>query len=327
MKYYTCANTSTGFADFTEENIFDIGKKIKVICCNRYVKSYILGFLRGNSEKIIAVGSKNLLDGLVFRDENVAVVSNCRNFCETIDLDNYFGFEENEKYDFYCKRMFECYDEAKEIHDEWENIYISNMDFDRLDKYCANNIEKLVQNKSKKGKGKIYKRFFGTVTPTENVNFIDDLTVDMEKRYFIKGRPGTGKSTFLKKLSAKLNLMGYDVEEYYCSFDSNSLDMVVCRELSFCVFDSTSPHEKFPQRETDEILDFYIEAGLFGIDEKYEKELHFTKSAYDFKIKEGKDFLNKAYKLNGEKDREELSKINESEMRKFAEKLKKDFFG
>ena len=28
MKYYTCANTSSGFVDFTEDNIFDIENRI-----------------------------------------------------------------------------------------------------------------------------------------------------------------------------------------------------------------------------------------------------------------------------------------------------------
>ena len=79
-----------------------------------------------------------------------------------------------------------------------------------------------------------------------------------QKRIFIKGRPGTGKSTFLKKLSKSLIDNGFDVEEYYCSFDKESLEMVISRELSFAVFDSTSPHEKFPERETEEILDFYV---------------------------------------------------------------------
>ena len=322
MRYYTCANTSGGFVDFTEENGFDVNNKIILMCKNSYVKSYILGFLKGKSEKIVSSGSKNLVDGLIFRDKNYAVVSNCENPCRVFNLDEYFGFDDGEE-DSYLKNMFIYYGDAKDIHDEWEKIYISNMDFERLDNFCKNVIERLACTTSMSGTGKIYKRFFGTITPLGNVNYIDNLTEDIQKRYFIKGRPGTGKSTFLKRLSAKLGENGFDVEEYYCSFDSNSLDMVICRELSFCVFDSTPPHEKFPQRENDEILDFYVESGLSGIDEKYEKELHFVKSAYDFKIKQGKEFFKKAHKQKDEKDREGLAKIEESEMRKIASDLRR----
>lgn len=317
MKYYTRANTSSGLTDLTEKNVFDIENKIRFICKNDYVKSYILGFLNGESEKIITVGSRNLVDGLVFRNKNTAVVTNCVNPSRTLNLDKYFGFEEGEETDYY-RKMFACYNDAKEIHDEWESVYIKNMDFERLDKFCKGVAEKLVCTKSKSGMGKTYKRFFGTVTPFGNANYIEELTEDIQKRFFIKGRPGTGKSTFLKKLSAGLKENSFDVEEYYCSFDSNSLDMVVCRELSFCVFDSTPPHEKFPQRKKDEILDFYIESGLLGIDEKYEKELYFIKSAYEYKIKEGKAFFEKGYKLKSERDKDVLSKIKESELRQIA---------
>ena len=324
MRYYTCANTSGGFVDFTEENVFDIENKVQLICKNEYVKSYILGFLNGESEKIISVGSRNLTDGLIFRNKNAAVVSNCKNPYKVFDLDKYFGFADGEEIEYY-NSMLNFYEDAKEIHDEWESIYIKNMDFERLNNFCKNIIERLVGTESANGTGKTYKRFFGTVTPGGNVNYIDDLTENMEKRFFIKGRPGTGKSTFLKKLSAKLRENDYDVEEYYCSFDSNSLDMVICRELSFCVFDSTPPHEKFPQKETDEILDFYIESGLTGVDEANEKDLYFVKSAYDFKIKEGKKCFEKLCKIKEERDKKGLAKIEESEMRKIGENIKSAF--
>lgn len=321
MKYYTCANTSSGLVDFTEENIFDIDYKIQLICKNSYVKSYVLGFLKGESEKILSVGGKNLTDGLVFRNRNVAVVGSCQNAYKILNLDKYFGFSDVEESKSFYENMFLCYGQAKDIHDEWEKIYINNMDFQRLNDYCSRLIERLVTCKSTEGTGKTYRRFFGTSTVNGPVNYIDNITENLNKRYFIKGRPGTGKSTFLKKLSAELKNNGFDVEEYYCSFDKNSLDMVVSRELSLSVFDSTAPHEKFPKRGNDEILDFYTEAGLFGVDESCEKELFFVKSAYDNKIKEGMDWFKKAWKIKDEFDKKNLSKIDESEMRKISKSI------
>lgn len=35
--------------------------------------------------------------------------------------------------------------------------------------------------------------------------------------------------------------------------------MVIVRELGFCVFDSTAPHEYSPTRESDVVLDLYRE--------------------------------------------------------------------
>ena len=59
-----------------------------------------------------------------------------------------------------------------------------------------------------------------------------------------------------------------------------SLDMVTVPELSFAVFDSTAPHELFPEGERDTVLDFYLEAHLSGIDERYESVLEPIKKRY-----------------------------------------------
>ncbi|WP_054860951.1 hypothetical protein [Gracilibacillus sp. JCM 18860] len=79
----------------------------------------------------------------------------------------------------------------------------------------------------------------------------------MTKRYFIKGRAGSGKSTLLKKVVSASKERGFDIEVYHCGFDPESVDMVVIRELSVCLFDSTDPHEYFPKRKGDEIVDLY----------------------------------------------------------------------
>ena len=325
MKYYTCSNTSSGFVDFTEDNIFDIKNKVMLKGENDCIKSYVLKLLRektGECEEILCAGSRRLTNGLILREKSTAIVSKCNNSDRIIDLDEYFGVADYKpEIKLLYERMFNIYSEAKDIHDEWEKIYVENMDFSRLDNYCDGIIGKIVTTKSQCGYGKVYKRFFGTSTIEGPANHIDNITENIKKRYFIKGRPGTGKSTFLKKLSAKLRENDFDVEEYYCSFDKNSLDMVISRELSICVFDSTPPHEKFPQCESDEVLNFYVESGLSGIDEKFERKLYLVKSAYDSKIKEGIHFFKKAWQMKEESDRRLLTKISESDIRKIAKNI------
>ena len=60
--------------------------------------------------------------------------------------------------------------------------------------------------------------------------------------YILKGGPGTGKSTLMKKLAIELEKKGYFVERGYCSADPNSLDMVIAPEINFSILDGTSPH-------------------------------------------------------------------------------------
>jgi hypothetical protein len=67
--------------------------------------------------------------------------------------------------------------------------------------------------------------------------------------YIIKGGPGTGKSSFMKKCAAIAEDNGATVEYYYCSSDPTSLDGILIfsdgRVTGF--IDGTAPHVSEPQ--------------------------------------------------------------------------------
>lgn len=58
----------------------------------------------------------------------------------------------------------------------------------------------------------------------------------------IKGGPGTGKSSLMKKLGNLYLNKGYTVEFHHCSSDPNSLDGILIKELNIALVDGTSPH-------------------------------------------------------------------------------------
>lgn len=62
------------------------------------------------------------------------------------------------------------------------------------------------------------------------------------KHIILKGGPGTGKSTLMKKVAEKLEKDGFFVERGFCSADPNSLDVVIAPELNFSILDGTAPH-------------------------------------------------------------------------------------
>ena len=76
--------------------------------------------------------------------------------------------------------------------------------------------------------------------------------------YIIKGGPGTGKSSFLRRVSAYAREKGWTVDDYLCSSDSNSLDGVLIYEKGIALLDGTSPHTMDPilPGATDQILNF-----------------------------------------------------------------------
>lgn len=58
--------------------------------------------------------------------------------------------------------------------------------------------------------------------------------------FYLKGGPGTGKSTLLKKLAAAF--ADEDVSVYHCASDPRSLDAVVLEQRGIFAADATAPH-------------------------------------------------------------------------------------
>ena len=88
-------------------------------------------------------------------------------------------------------------------------------------------------------------------------SYFDYIINPKANRLFIlKGGPGVGKSTFMKKISVKMSEKGYSIEEFYCSSSDNSLDALVIKELGVAFLDGTSPHMVDPKNPGvfDEII-------------------------------------------------------------------------
>lgn len=65
---------------------------------------------------------------------------------------------------------------------------------------------------------------------------------DATRSLILKGGPGVGKSTFMKKLGADLGAAGYNRELHWCSSDNDSLDALVLPDYQIAVMDGTAPH-------------------------------------------------------------------------------------
>ncbi|MGG0657461.1 PRK06851 family protein [Rummeliibacillus pycnus] len=198
------------------------------------------------------------------------------------------------------KAAYQAFADALAIHDEWETIYISNMDYEKLNGLTEDLKLLFFREIELNKESNVRHRFLGAATPKGAVDFVPNLTGDIRKRYFLKGRPGSGKSTLLKKLAATAESKGFDVEIYHCGFDPNSLDMLIFRELSIAIFDSTSPHEYFPNREGDEIIDLYNVAIFPETDEMYEEQISKISERYREKMNEGIAYLAEAKTLHDE---------------------------
>lgn len=113
---------------------------------------------------------------------------------------------------------------------------------------------------------------------------LDDL-------YIIKGGPGTGKSSMLRRVADAAKKRGYEVEYYYCSSDPSSLDGILIPSLSFGMLDGTAPHMTDPvyPGAVDTVFDLYPYFNIKKLKERREdikaltdknKLLHRRSAAY-----------------------------------------------
>ncbi|KUG03538.1 atpase [hydrocarbon metagenome] len=64
----------------------------------------------------------------------------------------------------------------------------------------------------------------------------------VKRKIILKGGPGVGKSTFMKKVGVFFAEKGFDIEYHWCSSDDNSLDGIVIGDHQVCILDGTAPH-------------------------------------------------------------------------------------
>ncbi|WP_239618955.1 PRK06851 family protein [Cohnella mopanensis] len=196
----------------------------------------------------------------------------------------------NEELSKSYERAYSGFAEALRIHDDWEELYIANMDFQAADELTQELTQILYRDNQRGKTSRVDHRFLGAATPQGAVDFVPNLTEGL-KRYLVKGRPGSGKSTMLKKLASVAIERGFDVEIYHCGFDPNSLDMIIVRELGFAIFDSTAPHEYYPDRPDDEIVDMYERCIKSGTDEQYSDAISHIKERYSSTMKQSTQHL------------------------------------
>jgi hypothetical protein len=282
--YYPGGNTSKGFYSFYEylpyncERLFVIkggpgtGKStfMKRIGNDMLEQGYDVEFHWCSSDN-------DSLDGIVVPTLKVALLDGTAPHIvdpkypgaidEIINLGRYWDrdiLEENKEQIVFLSqsisnffnRAYAYLAEAKLIHDEWEEYYLEGMDFQEANRRAHKLIDDiLVETELAEELGPERHLFGSAFTPNGAVHFFDNITEDVEMRYIIKGRPGTGKSTLMKKVAQAIRERGFEVNYFHCSFDPASIDMIVVPKLSVALIDGTAPHVVDPVRTGDQLVD------------------------------------------------------------------------
>ncbi len=91
--------------------------------------------------------------------------------------------------------------------------------------------------------------FLGANTPTGFRSMFEESysPEDGWQVYIIKGGPGTGKSTLMRRVAALAQEQGIFSERISCSSDPESLDAVILPSLRRAIYDGTAPHVLEPR--------------------------------------------------------------------------------
>lgn len=192
-------------------------------------------------------------------------------------------------------KAYSTFAEAKKAHDELEEIYLNAMDFRKADQVTEDLISNIFPETIESDTSAFTRSlFFGAATPEGPVDYIDNLTDGLKKRYIVKGRAGSGKSTMMKKIGRHAEELGLSVQYFRCAFDPESLDMVIIPSLETAILDGTAPHVIDPDRQNDEVVDMFD----LCIDPRVEvdqvEELKEAETPYKYSLQKGTNRLAEA---------------------------------
>lgn len=88
--------------------------------------------------------------------------------------------------------------------------------------------------------------FLGANTPGGFYSLYDQMIdpAAAEDILILKGGPGCGKSSLMRRVGGALENRGLAVEYIQCSGDPDSLDAVIFPALKTAIVDGTAPHER-----------------------------------------------------------------------------------
>ncbi|MFA5524956.1 MAG: nucleoside-triphosphatase [Tissierellales bacterium] len=98
-------------------------------------------------------------------------------------------------------------------------------------------------------KGKERRMFPGGNTSKGFFSYFDYIInrKDANKFIILKGGPGTGKSSMMRKIGVYMQEKGYDVEYHHCASDRESIDSIMIPKLKIALVDGTAPHVTDPK--------------------------------------------------------------------------------
>ena len=229
------------------------------------------------------------------------------------------------------KTIWKCFDqaygfleEAKLVHDRWEEYYLEGMDFQEANIKVEQLRQEIFSDLRLASELGNDRHLFGSAyTPKGSVDYFSNITADCEKRYVIKGKPGTGKSTVAKKVAQTALERGLNVNYFHCSFDPDSIDMIVIPELKLSLVDGTPPHIVNPDRTGDQVIDMLECVDQAKIDKNQDK-IKVIKANYHNLMRHALEEIQRAKKLHDQLEEYYIEAMDFTKIDQRCEQIKKE---
>ncbi len=146
--------------------------------------------------------------------------------------------------------------------------------------------------------------------------------IEGQYTYIIKGGPGTGKSTLMRKIADEMEQKDINCERIFCSSDPDSLDGIIFPSLRVSICDGTSPHTLDPDYPgaTGEIVNLGECWDKKKIYENKEKIIELTdknKACH----KRSRRFIESAFSVFGDGERISRDALDENRLIRYASRV------
>ncbi len=169
--------------------------------------------------------------------------------------------------------------------------------------------------------------FLGALTPTGFAGYHAQLTRDTKSNIvLIKGCPGCGKSTIIKRIAEFLLNNKEQVELIHCAADPDSYDSVICKNLKFTIADATPPHTMEPEYPVafEQVLPLYYCINAENL-QKHRKKIIELFNKHDFLTQRTTRYLAAAGSLLQDTCRTAQTFTNSAKIYELAKTLSKKY--
>ncbi len=120
------------------------------------------------------------------------------------------------------------------------------LDYRGLSEQAALIVADALRTETREGYGTARHLFASAISPAGLSNHLDTLAWGLHRKYLITGKPGTGRTTIVKKVADTILGRGFSVEYYHCCLDPDKIDHAIVPELGTGIFNASEPHVLMP---------------------------------------------------------------------------------